>query len=71
MGFINRLPIKEQLHDSNSRQVELFMLHQWGLYPIIDKLVEIIIFQDKTGYILNKLKFEWPCITREMLANIT
>lgn len=62
--------IKKQLHDSNSHQIELFMLHQWGLYPIIDKLVETIIFQDKTNYILNKLKFEWPCITQEMLANI-
>lgn len=47
------------------------MLHQWGLYPIIDRLVETIIFQDKTNYVLKKLKFEWPFITPEMLANIT
>ncbi|MDQ5921169.1 MAG: Carrier protein [Pseudomonadota bacterium] len=53
-------------------QIELFVLHQWGLQPDINNLAERIIFQDKTKHILDQLNFKWTNITRRMsyISNI-
>ena len=65
--FIDR--IKEQLSNSaDSHQIELFVLHQWGLYFNSNNLIKSYIFQDRTNYVLKKLDFEWPEITMEMLS---
>lgn len=61
--------IKEQLSKcADKHEIELFVLHQWGLYFNSNDLIQTIIFQDKTNYLLNKLKFKWPEITIKMLS---
>lgn len=58
-------------NNHDNRQIELFMLHQSWLKKIdLNKLTKIDIVQDKTNYILNKLDFVWPNITKKMLTDI-
>ncbi|PJD92664.1 MAG: hypothetical protein CK424_03505 [Legionella sp.] len=60
--------IKNHLKNSeNTHEIELFILHQWGLYSNTNNFIPTIIFQDKTTYLLDQLNFKWPKITRKML----
>ena len=68
--FIDNV-ITQLMSGSDPHQIELFSLHQWGLYFNIKSLAQTIIFQDRTIYILNQLKFVWPNITSDMLFDIT
>jgi amino acid adenylation domain-containing protein/thioester reductase-like protein len=65
--------ILEDLKDNNnSKQIELFMLHQLWLQDIdLEKQTKIDILLDKTNYILSKLGFSWKKITSNMMYNVT
>jgi surfactin family lipopeptide synthetase A len=67
--FIDDILIKLK-NSHNTNRIELFMLHQGWLRPNIKNLAKVVIFQDKTNYILNQLNFQWPNITSKMLSNI-
>ncbi len=67
--FVDNIVVQLTGKDDTS-QLELFMLHQWGLHSNLEKLAATIIFQDKTNLILDRLKFRWPKITDKMLCNL-
>ncbi|MCE3268251.1 MAG: amino acid adenylation protein, partial [Burkholderiales bacterium] len=69
--FIDAMLIKLN-NKINHERIERFMLHQMWLEEIsLKNLTQIIVLQDKTNLILDKLNFTWPEITAKIVSNVS